>query len=85
MHPVIVQYSLSLVPVTTKADDLRPAFEPYGEITEVHVLYKYGEHRGCAFVSYLDPTHAEAAMNALGGVYTLPGVCVSSTSTCFQL
>lgn len=48
---------------------LRAAFERFGEITEAVVVSDRdtGRSRGFGFVTYADPSHAQAAMEEMNG------------------
>jgi len=53
----------------TTEDDLRQAFEGFGEVANVNILTdKYsGKPRGFAFVEMADKEQADAAINGLNG------------------
>jgi len=53
----------------TAEDDLRQAFEGYGQVTSVNIIKdKYsGESRGFGFVEMADKTEALAALSGLNG------------------
>jgi len=53
----------------TTEDELRQAFESFGEVTNVNILTdKYsGKPRGFAFVEMADKSQAEAAIGGLNG------------------
>jgi RNA recognition motif-containing protein len=53
----------------TTEDELREAFESFGEVANVNILSdKYsGKPRGFAFVEMSDKSQAEAAINGLNG------------------
>lgn len=53
----------------TTEDDLRQAFEGFGEVASVNILIdKYsGKPRGFAFVEMADKSEAEAAIGGLNG------------------
>jgi RNA recognition motif-containing protein len=52
-----------------KEEDLREAFEPFGQVTSVKIITdKYtGDSRGFAFVEMPDSQEANAAINSLNG------------------
>lgn len=53
----------------TTESDLRTLFEPYGQITRIHVVQdrETGQPRGFAFVELADDSEAAKAMSALNG------------------
>jgi cold-inducible RNA-binding protein len=53
----------------TTEGDLRALFEPYGEITRIHIVQDRdtGEARGFAFVEVADDAEAAKAISALNG------------------
>lgn len=62
------------VPSTHKETELRPLFEPYGTIKEIHVVCgPDGRSRGCAMVTFERWAHAEAALESHNGKTVLPG------------
>ena len=64
------------VPRNWEAEQLRPVFEPYGEIQDLSILKDRvtGQHKGCAFVTFRDSTSAIKAQDDLHDKKTLPGV-----------
>ena len=53
----------------TTEEDLRTLFEPFGEITRVHIVRdrETGQPRGFAFVEVSDDAEAAKAISALNG------------------
>ena len=53
----------------TTEGDLRTLFEPYGEITRIHIVQdrETGQPRGFAFVEVADDAEAAKAISALNG------------------
>ncbi|OIP31031.1 MAG: hypothetical protein AUK47_23370 [Deltaproteobacteria bacterium CG2_30_63_29] len=53
----------------TKDEGLRAAFEEFGPVTEAKVISdrETGRSRGFGFVTYDDPTHADAAIAKMDG------------------
>jgi cold-inducible RNA-binding protein len=53
----------------TTESDLRMLFEPFGEITRIHIVRdrETGQPRGFAFVEITDDAEAAKAMSALNG------------------
>ena len=53
----------------TTEGDLRALFEPYGEITRIHIVQDRdtGQARGFAFVEVADDAEAAKAISALNG------------------
>jgi cold-inducible RNA-binding protein len=53
----------------TTEGDLRTLFEPYGEITRIHIVQdrETGQARGFAFVEVADDAEAAKAISALNG------------------
>jgi cold-inducible RNA-binding protein len=53
----------------TTESDLRTLFEPYGEITRIHIVQDRdtGQARGFAFVEVADDAEAAKAISALNG------------------
>jgi cold-inducible RNA-binding protein len=53
----------------TTEGDLRTLFEPYGEITRIHIVQDRdtGQARGFAFVEVADDAEAAKAISALNG------------------
>jgi cold-inducible RNA-binding protein len=53
----------------TTEGDLRSLFEPYGEITRIHIVQDRdtGQARGFAFVEVADDAEAAKAISALNG------------------
>src|SRR5260370_25719641 len=53
----------------TTESDLRTLFEPFGEITRIHIVRdrETGQPRGFAFVEISDDAEAAKAMSALNG------------------
>lgn len=56
-------------PPETSEDDLRLAFEPFGEVTSVQIITEKftGESRGFGFVAMHSKTEAQAAIDSLNG------------------
>lgn len=54
---------------------LKPLFDPYGEIIEVKIIFDKASnsHRGCAFVTFTKKEYAENAIEGLHGKLKLPG------------
>ena len=57
------------LPYNTAEDDLRQAFEQYGQVTKVNIIKdKFsGESRGFGFVEMANDDEAQAALEALNG------------------
>ena len=53
----------------TTEGDLRTLFEPFGEITRIHIVHdrETGQPRGFAFVEVADDAEAAKAISALNG------------------
>ncbi|GAU94112.1 hypothetical protein RvY_05941-2 [Ramazzottius varieornatus] len=59
-------------------EDVRKLFEQFGSIEECTVLRNTeGTSRGCAFVKFSTPSEAQASINALNGMQTMPGASSS--------
>ena len=55
------------IPEGVTEDQLRPLFEPFGQVLEIVVLRQNGTSRGCGFVQYARADAAYAAIDALHG------------------
>lgn len=55
------------IPEGVTEEQLRPLFEPFGQVLEVVVLRQNGASRGCGFVHYARADAAYAAIDALHG------------------
>ena len=56
------------LPFSAMEEDVKCAFEPYGEVTECHIpVDDSKKNKGYAFVSFVTNEHAEAALAALDG------------------
>jgi len=57
------------LPYNTAEDELRQAFEQYGQVTKVNIIKdKFsGESRGFGFVEMANDDEAQAALDALNG------------------
>lgn len=71
-----VKLFVGQVPRNWEAEQLRPVFEPYGEIQDLSILKDRvtGHHKGCAFVTFRDQTSALKAQDDLHDNRTLPGM-----------
>ena len=61
------------VPYAANEEDLKRLFEPFGELTEVALVRRGGQSKGCGFVRYSDRNCAAAAIEALNGRHTMAG------------
>ena len=61
------------VPYSANEEDLKRLFEPFGELTEVALVRKGGQSKGCGFVRYSDRNSAEQAIVSLNGRHTMAG------------
>lgn len=55
------------IPEGVTEEQLRPLFEPFGQVLEIVVLRQNGASRGCGFVHYARADAAYAAIDALHG------------------
>jgi len=74
-EPEACKLFIGQVPRTWTEKELRPLFEPYGEVYELTVLHdKYtAQHKGCAFLTFYDMAAAKKAQEELHEKKTLPG------------
>lgn len=62
------------IPPTYKDTDLRPLFETYGAVKQVHIMCGHdGRSKGCAMVTFERWADAEAAIETHSGKTVLPG------------
>eukprot|EP01060_Flectonema_neradi_P007953 TRINITY_DN1566_c0_g1_i1.p1 TRINITY_DN1566_c0_g1~~TRINITY_DN1566_c0_g1_i1.p1 ORF type:complete len:399 (+),score=108.08 TRINITY_DN1566_c0_g1_i1:59-1198(+) len=61
------------VPYSANEEDLKRLFSPFGELTEVALVRKGGQSKGCGFVRFTERSQADDAINALNGRHTMPG------------
>eukprot|EP01059_Diplonema_ambulator_P004735 TRINITY_DN14467_c0_g2_i1.p1 TRINITY_DN14467_c0_g2~~TRINITY_DN14467_c0_g2_i1.p1 ORF type:complete len:436 (+),score=116.70 TRINITY_DN14467_c0_g2_i1:479-1786(+) len=61
------------VPYAANEEDLKRLFGPFGDLTEVALVRKGGQSKGCGFVRFGDRRHAEQAIEALNGTHTMVG------------
>ena len=63
------------VPKTMEEPDLFPIFERYGPMEDVVIIRDRhtGQHRGCAFVTYMGRESADACVRELHNQYVLEG------------
>jgi len=75
-EPEAYKLFVGQVPKTWTDKELRPIFEPYGEIFEISILQdKYtGTHKGCAFLTYYSKESAQKAQNAMHDKVKLDGM-----------
>lgn len=74
------QIFCSNLPWSVNGKMLRQAFEEYGEVIDAFVAYNGRSSRGFGYVTFKEPAHAKAAveaMNAEGFVHTWPGAPIS--------
>ena len=72
------------VPYSANEEDLKRLFSPFGELTEVALVRKGGQSKGCGFVRFTERHQADDAINALNGRHTMPGGH-SPLTVCFLL
>ena len=74
--PDAIKLFVGSIPRHMNETDIRPHFEPYGEISEMVVLRDRhtGASKGCGFVFYRTRQSALDAMSALNEKLALPGV-----------
>ncbi|XP_057314766.1 CUGBP Elav-like family member 2 isoform X1 [Hydractinia symbiolongicarpus] len=74
-EPEACKLFIGQVPRNWTEKELRPIFEPYGEIHDLVILHdKYtGQHKGCAFLTYYLKVAATMAQKELHEKKTLPG------------
>ncbi|KAH8959357.1 hypothetical protein BDL97_06G074200 [Sphagnum fallax] len=54
--------------------EIEEIFSPYGRVDDVYIMRdEQKQSRGCAFIKYPQREMAQAAINALNGLYTMPG------------
>eukprot|EP01064_Diplonema_japonicum_P010794 TRINITY_DN18030_c1_g1_i1.p1 TRINITY_DN18030_c1_g1~~TRINITY_DN18030_c1_g1_i1.p1 ORF type:complete len:446 (+),score=106.12 TRINITY_DN18030_c1_g1_i1:388-1725(+) len=61
------------VPYAANEEDLKRLFSPFGDLTEVALVRKGGQSKGCGFVRFGDRQYAERAIDALNGTHTMVG------------
>lgn len=56
-------------------EDIFPTFDAFGPLKDVAIIRDKvtGLHRGCAFVTFWNPSDAERAQEALHDKFTFPG------------
>eukprot|EP00976_Prorocentrum_cordatum_P095398 1190154-Prorocentrum_minimum.AAC.3 len=66
---------IGCVPHAYTEKELTPVLQPYGNITNLHILYdkSTGTHKGAAFCTYSTPAECDQAIAYLHQKYTLPG------------
>jgi len=69
-----VKLFVGQVPKSVDEEKLFPIFQPYGPIQELTIIRDKltGQHRGCAFITYIHPASAEAAILALDNQISFP-------------
>ena len=74
-EPTATKLFVGQIPRDWTESELRPLFEPYGEIHSLNLLLEKstGQHKGCAFLTYFDNDAAKAAAEDLHEKRTLPG------------
>lgn len=75
-EPEAYKLFIGQVPKTWTEKELRPFFEPYGEIYDLTILHdKFtGQHKGCAFLTYYKKDSALNAQKELHDKTKLPGM-----------
>lgn len=70
-----VKLFVGQVPKSMQEQELFPIFEKYGAMEDVVIIRDKhtGQHRGCAFVTFLSKESAEKCVDELHGQLTLPG------------
>jgi CUG-BP- and ETR3-like factor len=63
------------VPKNMNEEELFPTFNAFGPLKDVAIIRDKhsGLHRGCAFVTFWSPEHAENAQLSLHDQFTFPG------------
>jgi len=74
-EPTATKLFVGQIPKDWTESDLRPIFEPYGEIHSLNLLLDKGtgQHKGCAFLTYYENESAKTAAEELHEKRTLPG------------
>ena len=73
----LARVSAAQVPVPMTAEQLRPHFEPFGNIEEVTIIFDKTTHqsKGCGFVTFSTEESARAAIDALSDKLNLVRPC----------
>jgi len=72
--PNLLKLFVGMIPRHMSEADLRPLFEPFGEIVELSVLADQpGFNKGSGFVTFKDRESGQRCMEVLNGKHTLPG------------
>lgn len=74
-EPDSVRLFIGQVPKDMEADELRKIFEPFGKILDISILKdkSTGQHKGCAFLTFLKKASADTAIQELHNIKILRG------------
>jgi len=75
LKPIAVKLFVGQIPKIWNEDEVTNFFKNFGTIQESQVIRDtQGNHRGCAFVTFISITEADICIEALNENFFLPGV-----------